>query len=237
MLQYNDYGALNQIFIMCFSTTASFGASAILLGIGLISIKNSESRAQIFLASIPVLLSIQQIFEGVLWLSISNPSYLEWVKPSTYGFLLFAQVIWPIFIPLALLFLEKEPIRKNALIYFVAFGLTQALLMGYGLVAFPAESSISGTHIRYDMSFPAANNWYGGVFYLLATSVSPFFSSIKRIRLIGVIILFTYLFTRVFYENYVISIWCYFAALISIVILLVSLKFKKATRLNLLIKE
>jgi hypothetical protein len=212
---------------MCFSATASFGASALLLGIGLMSMKNSESRAQKLLASIPLLLSIQQIFEGVLWLSISNPAYFEWVKPSTYGFLLFAQVIWPIFIPMTFLFLEKEAIHKKALWFFLTFGVVQSLIMGYGLFVFPAESTISGSHIRYDMDFPAANNWYGGVFYILATGISPFVSSIKKISLIGVIILFTYLFTRIFYEYYVISVWCYFAALISFVILSISMNFKR----------
>lgn len=237
MLQYHEYGALNQIFIMCFSATASFGASAILLGIGLISFKNSESKEQKFIASIPLLLSIQQIFEGILWLSISKPSYLGWVNTATYGFLIFAQVIWPIFIPLALLFLEKEAKRKKALSYFLVLGVVQALFMGYGLLVFPAESSISSSHIRYDMDFPAANSWYGGVFYILATGISPFVSSIKRINLIGVIILFTYLFTRIFYEYYVISIWCYFAAMISFVILSVSLKFRKDRIMKVSITE
>jgi hypothetical protein len=222
---------------MCFSATASFGASAIFLGIGLISFKNSESKEQKFLASIPLLLSIQQIFEGVLWLTISKPNYLEWVKPSTYGFLIFAQVIWPILIPMALLFLEKESMRKKALSYFLALGLIQALFMGYGLLVFPAESSVSGSHIRYEMDFPAANNWYGGVFYILATGFSPFVSSIKRISLIGVIILFTYLFTRIFYEYYVISVWCYFAAMISFVILSVSMKFRKEVLANASLTE
>ena len=222
---------------MCFSATASFGASAILLGIGLISFKNSESKEQKFLASIPLLLSIQQIFEGVLWLSISKPDYFEWVKPATYGFLIFAQVIWPILIPLALLFLEKETKRKKALSCFLVLGLVQALFMGYGLFVFPAESSVSGSHIRYDMDFPAANNWYGGVFYILATGISPFISSIKRISLIGVIILFTYLFTRIFYGYYVISVWCYFAAMISFVILFVSMQFKKEEKVKISITK
>jgi len=222
---------------MCFSATASFGASTILFGIGYISMKNSENRSQKFLASIPLLLSIQQIFEGILWISISNPSYHEWVKPSTYGFLLFAQVIWPVFIPTTLILLEKEPGRKKALLYFLAFGIVQALLMGYGLFSFSTESSISGSHIRYDMDFPAANNWYGGVFYLVATGFSPFVSSIKKISLIGVIIIFTYLFTRIFYGYYMISVWCYFAAMISFVILSVSLKFKKEALINVSISD
>jgi hypothetical protein len=87
------------------------------------------------------------------------------------------------------------------------------------------------------MDFPAANNWYGGVFYILATGFSPFVSSIKRISLIGVIILFTYLFTRIFYEYYVISVWCYFAAMISFVILSVSMKFRKEVLANASLTE
>jgi hypothetical protein len=116
-------------------------------------------------------------------------------------------------------------------------GVIQALLMGYGLFVFPTESSISGSHIRYDMDFAVANNWYGGVFYILATGFSPFVSSIKKISLIGVIILFTYLFTRILYGYYVISVWCYFAAMISFVILSVSLKFKKEALVNISISE
>ena len=45
----------------------------------------------------------------------------------------------------------------------------------------------------------------------------------------GIIILFSYLFTRILYEYYVISVWCYFAALISFVVLAVILQFKKET--------
>ncbi|MFA6944675.1 MAG: DUF6629 family protein [Pedobacter sp.] len=212
---------------MCFSSTASFGSSTALLVIGIISMKNSGTGPQKVLSSVPLMLSVQQLLEGIVWLSLMNPGFSEWGKPATYGFLIFAQVIWPVFIPLSIFILEKVPNRKKILFYFMIAGMVQALYLSFGMLMYPASSEIMHSHIRYDLDFPGANRWFGGALYIIATGVSPFISSIKMLRLMGVIVLSSYLFTRILYEQNVISVWCYFAALISFVVLAVILRSKK----------
>lgn len=212
---------------MCFSATASFGSAAVLLIIGGVCIKNSETGPQKLLSSIPLMLSVQQFLEGIVWISLSNPEYSEWGNSATYGFLIFAQVVWPFFIPFSIMLLEKEKKRKKILLFLTIIGSVQALLLGSGMLIYSVSSEILHSHIRYVLDFPIANRWFGGVLYIIATGVSPFISSIRRLRLVGIIVLCSFLFTRILYEQNVISVWCYFAALISFVILVVILQFKK----------
>lgn len=212
---------------MCFSASASFGASALLLGIGIFTLKNTERKDQKFLASIPLILSFQQFLEGIVWLSILNSNFEQWKMPSIYGFLIIAQILWPIFIPYSILVLEKVKSRKTIIFYLWMMGIIQGIYFGIGLIYFPVSASISNSHIAYQMDFPAANNWYGGVLYMFATAISPLFSSIKKIKWIGLIVILTYLISRIFFAYYVISIWCYFAAIISLIILGVIMDFKK----------
>lgn len=212
---------------MCFSATASFGSAAVLLIIGGVCIKNSETGPQRLLSSIPLMLSVQQFLEGIVWLSFLNPEYSEWGKSATYGFLIFAQVVWPFFIPFSIMMIEKDQKRKRILLYLTIIGSVQALILGYGMLMYTVSSEILHSHIRYDLDFPPANRWFGGVLYIIATGLSPFISSISRLRFVGVIVLCSYLFTRILYGQNVISVWCYFAALISFVILAVILRSKK----------
>lgn len=212
---------------MCFSPTASFGSAAVLVIIGSVCIKNSETGPQRLLSSIPLMLSLQQGLEGIVWISFLNPEYSEWGKSATYGFLIFAQIVWPFFIPFSIMLMEKEEKRRKILLFLTIIGSVQALILGYGMLKYAVSSEILHSHIRYNLDFPPANRWFGGVLYIIATGVSPFISSIKRLRFVGIIVLCSYLFTRILYGQNVISVWCYFAALISFVILAVILQSKK----------
>jgi len=212
---------------MCFSPTASFGSAAVLLIIGGVCIKNSETVPKKLLSSIPLMLSLQQGLEGIVWISLLNSEYSEWSNPATYGFLIFAQIVWPFFIPFSIMLMEKEQQRRKILLFLTIIGSVQALIFGYGMLVYSVSSEIVHSHIRYDLDFPPANRWFGGALYIIATGVSPFISSIRKLRLVGVIVLCSYLFTLILYEQNIISVWCYFAALISFVILAVILRTKK----------
>jgi hypothetical protein len=43
-------------------------------------------------------------------------------------------------------------------------------------------------------------------------------STTKEIRLIGILLLLSFVVTRLLFEDEVISVWCFFAALISIIV-------------------
>ena len=211
---------------MCFSAEASFGASAIILTIGIVSIRKSSTVPQKILSCLPLIFSLQQFAEGILWLSLSHPSLSHWDKIATYAFLIFAQVVWPIFMPFSVMLLETEINIKKRLSVFLVLGIIVSFYLSYCLIFYKVQASISCSHIRYDVYYPIHLK-NSGIIYLIAAVIPPIMSSIKRLRLLGVIIFLSYAVTKIFYEYYFISVWCFFAAIVSIVVLSAIIKLNQ----------
>jgi hypothetical protein len=206
---------------MCFSASVSFGAGAVLFVIGVASIKKAKTPSQFIFASIPLIFAVQQITEGFLWLALSNPDYAFLKQFATYNFLFFAQVVWPVWAPFSILKLEPKERQSKAKMFFVAIGSLVSLYLAYCLLTFQVEAKIVGHHISYVEHFPASINKYGVFLYVIVAVVPPFLSRIKRMWLLGSMILVSYIITAIFYEDYVISVWCFFAAIISIAVFVI----------------
>jgi len=52
----------------------------------------------------------------------------------------------------------------------------------------------------------------------LATIAPLFISSIKRIHFVGTIMGLSFIVSAIFYKEFLISVWCFFAAIISFVV-------------------
>ena len=78
---------------MCFSATASFGSGTLLLAIGTVTLRMARCPAERPYAAIPLLFAIQQLVEGVVWLSFGGPAWLNFVATQVYSF--FSHVLWP----------------------------------------------------------------------------------------------------------------------------------------------
>jgi hypothetical protein len=98
---------------MCFSAAASFSVSGILLVAGIATLRQAKERKVVPFALIPLIFSVQQLTEGVLWIALQNPEYEGWRNAAAYVFMVFAQVVWPVWVPLSVLLLEKEEVRKK----------------------------------------------------------------------------------------------------------------------------
>lgn len=206
---------------MCFSASASFGAAIVLSAISVSTIKKTQQTSQLYFAGIPLIFCLQQISEGFLWLSLTNPSYASLQQPMTYIFLFFAQILWPIWIPFALLMLEKNAKRKKFQSILFLIGVLVSSYQLYSLIGFPAEAKIIGSHIFYQHDYPVRFGNYGDLLYFSATIIPTFISSIKRMWLLGLFITIAYAITALFYTKHVISVWCFFASIISILILFI----------------
>lgn len=203
---------------MCFSASASFGAGVVLSVIGVASIKKAKSPSQIIFASIPLIFAVQQITEGFLWLSLSNPNYASLQQVTTYNFLFFAQVAWPVWVPFAILKLEPKERRRKSEKILVGIGALVSIYLAYCLLSFQVEAKIVEHHISYKQNYPVLIARYCGFLYIVATIFPPFFSRIKRMWMLGTTILISYLITTILYTDYIISVWCFFASIISIAV-------------------
>lgn len=220
---------------MCFSASASFGASAILLVGGIVAMKKIQAPSQALFASIPILFSIQQFIEGLVWLSLTNINYAVWQQPATYIYLTFAHVFWPTWFPFSVFLLEENEKRKKVLKVLVGLGCIGSLYLAFSLFLYDAGSTISSHHIRYDLYFPRFILLLNSVFYFLPIALPAFISSVKKMNFIGALLLISFLLTEIYFREYLVSVWCFFAATISLIIVLIVMDFvpslKKSSRL------
>jgi len=206
---------------MCFSSTASFVAGSVLAVAGAASLRVIQRKEQRPLAMIPMLFSMQQFFEGFLWLSFKQPVFAEWELPFTYSFLFFAQVVWPVWVPYAFYREEEKHKHKRMLKGLLLAGCILSLYLLYCLLRFPVHAEVVSGHIRYALSFPEYPAHYTKFVYFLATVVPPFVAGKKSRSIIGSSLFVSFAVSFIFFSDYLISIWCYFAALISITVYLV----------------
>ena len=201
---------------MCFSATASFIAGVSLSVLGVATVKQAERKAEIPFAMIPLLFGVQQIIEGMLWLSFRFDAPLLNVT-MTYALTLFSRVLWPMYVPFAIGLVENVAWRKKAISAFRIIGITVGLYLLYVVVRFPVTSKVE-EHIVYVS--PHFYKVQVMALYLAATCVGCFFSSHKLINLFGVLALLLFMVAYWFYAVAFFSIWCFFAAILSVVIYL-----------------
>ena len=199
---------------MCFSATASFIAGTALSGLGVATLRATRRKAEIPFAAIPLLFGMQQIVEGVLWLSFSYDAPQLNVA-MTYLFSIFSHVLWPMFVPFSIGLLEIVPWRRKVLWGFQAVGLFVGLYLLYTIVEYPV-TAVMATNIVY-----VSPHFYKipvMLLYVVATCVSCFVSSVAMVRLFGVLALLLFVLANWIFSVALFSVWCFFAALLSSII-------------------
>jgi hypothetical protein len=204
---------------MCFSLEASVAGGIVLSTIGVTAIKKVQVPSQYAFASIPLVFGIQQFSEGAVWLSLQNPAFAGLEPYGTNTFLFVARVLWPVLMPLSVLLMENEEKKRKTLRIMLGMGSVVALYYSYCLLFLNVEPNIAGHHIRYISDYPDAIA--DPIFFLYVMAAIPplFVSSNTRTRLLGVLFLAAVIVTGVFYVQYLTSVWCFFAAIVSMVIL------------------
>jgi hypothetical protein len=217
---------------MCFSAEASFAGGIIISAIGIATVTKVHKSSQIVFASIPLFFGVQQMVEGSLWLTIPLPEYANLQHIGTYIFLIMADFLWPTMIPLSVLLMEENKKRRRILKGFLGLGITLSLYYAYCLITFSITPQIIGYHIFYETTFPKSLSMPAFIIYLLVTITPLFVSSIKRTHLLGILMFLSCLVTAIFFTQYLTSVWCFFAALISGVIFWILHSSKSIFKLN-----
>ncbi len=200
---------------MCFSAEASFTAGAVLLVIGAVTVRQARSRREMPYALIPLLFALQQLLEGALWLTFPDraPALNAWL---TQGYSFFSHVLWPIYVPLAALAMEDHPLRRRILIAIAVAGSLVGLYLLATMVRVPIVARVTGHHILYDS--PHFYVLATMALYLIGTSVSLMFSSHRRVKVFGAAAFASAVAAYAFYATWFISVWCFFAALLSVIV-------------------
>ena len=198
---------------MCFSATASMVAGGSLTAGGAFVLTREPTREELPFAAIPILFGLQQTIEGVVWLSFDSRGLNE---AATFAYSLFSHVLWPILVPIAILLLEHDPVRKRILRVIAGVGLAVGLYLLYFLIKDGITSSIVNSSIDYNsphLYLPLVLT-----LYVLATCLSGLVSSWPMVRLLGAVMLTAFLVTGLVFRETFISVWCFFAAVLSVLV-------------------
>ena len=206
---------------MCFSATACFTTGAILVPTGIYTLVKAYQgdKRYLALAAFPLLFGLQQIIEGWLWLAFEQRVNLS-IEITAIGYLLFAYFLWPFFVPLAALLVEKNASRKVLFKIFSLIGFLFGASLYVPLLINPewlsvmmAKGSILYQPVLiYDgiVSRTAVR-----VFYAIIIAVPLLFSTVTSLRFFGILIFVSVAISAVFFAYAFVSIWCFFAAILS----------------------
>jgi hypothetical protein len=199
---------------MCFSPIASFVTAGLTGTIGIISLSRTTERREWPLASVPLFFAAQQSIEGLIWLDLRAGS-LNTFLPLL--FLLFAEVLWPIFAPAAILLVEPKPIRRRLVLLCFFIGLGVGVYLLWWILTHSHSAAIVDDHIVYYTQEPHSDML--AVAYLGATGLPGLLSSRRLILILGSIVFIGSIAAYIFYWEAFVSVWCFFAAAASVVIL------------------
>jgi hypothetical protein len=202
---------------MCFSATASFAAGAVLSAAGVGSLRQARQQAELPFAAIPFVFGVQQLIEGVIWLTFRyHAPVLQ--QTMIYAYSILSHVWWPIYVPFAMGYLEACRRRKALLRGFLAAGLVVGFYLLYALLVRSITVEVIAGHIVY-----VSPHFYllpVMVLYVAATCVSGLFSSHRFVNLFGALAFVAFIASYVVHPRALVSIWCYYAALLSLLVYL-----------------
>ncbi len=203
---------------MCFSATASFTASAVLTVAGVVTIKQVKQPEQFPLALIPIIFAIQQAVEGWIWLLQTHPGPAWLESLLSHIFPIIAYTFWTIWVAYSVRKIETDPWRHTMLSILLIIGIIDGLFFFYFMLSEPLTIEIINHSIHYAFDFPfyAISQWLYGIAIIGATLVSRY----KLINLFGIGLIISYNIARFYFTPTYPSVFCFFSALISVIIYL-----------------
>jgi len=197
--------------------------SASLIPVGMYCFYKAHKRRdhKIFwpFALYPLVFGIQQAMEGWLWLSFETGS-VESLRIPALSFVFFSHFFWLFWIPYSCYTIETADRKKRLFFFTTIMGSVSGLAMLLPVIMYADWMSVS--LIRHSISYELKLLFDDFVpriavrgFYVLIILVPLLLSSWRFLRYFGVIIALSVLMVVSWYSETFISVWCFFAAIMS----------------------
>jgi hypothetical protein len=207
---------------MCFSPTASFAAAVVLLPAGVVAVGKAHRTHPKYMAigALPIFFGLQQLLEGLLWLSRANVDSTG-IEIFSMAYMLFVWLVWPVWAPLSAYFIEPDGSRRRLLGVLATAG---AMLGAVQFLPYFAHSDwlepkflphaiiYSGTVLLDFVMHRDATN----IAYLFVLLTPFFISSHPRMKAFGMLIAGVVVVTYSFFSFAYVSIFCFGAAVMSL---------------------
>lgn len=201
---------------MCFSPTASFIASGVIGTVGVATLRHVRAPRTLLFGAIPMLFALHQFTEGLVWLGLEGRIGPVGLDHVAFLFMLYAQGLLPLLMPIAVALMEPPGWRRRAIIALVGIGAVVCVWDVYGLIFLPSRCFIEGNSVAYRN--PMTGNLFISLLYILAACGSLLLSSHRVVRLYGVLNVIALTITQIVKEYAFASVWCFYAALMSVML-------------------
>lgn len=202
---------------MCFSATANFVGSGALGAVGVVTLTKVKHRRELLFASLPTLFAAHQLIEGFVWLGIDGMLSPKVTHAAGEAFVLYAQGLLPLLMPLSVLLFEASAPRRRRMLPFAILGGLTSLYMLWALMSYPLQIYVKGNSIVYVN--PGTNYTWLAVIYVFATCGSLLFSKVRDMAIFGYTNLFLLLVVMAVKRYAFTSLWCAYAAVASVIVL------------------
>jgi len=201
---------------MCFSATASFTSSAAIAVVGVATVAISRGPREWLFAAIPLLFAFHQFAEGAVWLGLTGNGALGGVQPWGFMYMLYAQGLLPLLVPLSVWLIEPNRHRRLMVLPFLALGAALTLYQLWALLHFTTTIFVESHSVAYRN--PGSSNLVIATLYVIATCGSLFFSEYRYIVALGAVNLLGVLAVIWLKQYAFTSVWCAYAAVVSVLI-------------------
>ena len=203
---------------MCFSATANFVGSGVLGALGVVTLTKVKHRRELLFASLPTLFAVHQFIEGFVWLGLDGTLSSTVTHNMGAAYMLYAQGLLPFLLPLGVVLFEPDGWARRRMLPFLAVGVLTGLYMLWALTAYPTQIYVRQNSIVYVNQ--GTNHTTVAILYLIATCGSLFFSKVRAMIIFGTANLAILLVVTAVKRYAFTSVWCAYAALASLIVLI-----------------
>jgi hypothetical protein len=186
------------------------------------------------LAATPLLFGAQQAAEGIVWLTLGDSRHGILQALAVNAFLGVAVMVWPAWLPFSLRRLERDAARKRRLTALCAAGAVFSAIAAILLVHWQPWARLAHHSIAYDYQY--SQSVLAQVAFLtcyVVPAVVPFFVSTTWLaRTLGVTLVASMGGAYWVQREALPSVWCFFAAVLSSLMLAVVLRERRLQRLS-----
>lgn len=203
---------------MCFSAEASFVGAGVVGAIGVATLTQVKERKEILLGALPLGFAAHQFLEGVTWLRLDGDLDANLRGWGVHLWVLYAWALLPAWLPIGVRLIEPDERRRKWMIPLVVVGVALAALMVTQAIHPAIQVRVLDDNLDYML--PIDIGVLLALPYILTTCVSPILSSHRWIVIFGIGNVLALSAATIMKAADFSSIWCTFAAFLSILIFL-----------------
>lgn len=200
---------------MCFSPEMDVAASVVVGAIGIDALRHVRHRRELLLAALPLLFAAHQLVEAFVWWGLDGTVSWGLGRAALWWYVVFAFVL-PVYVPLAVRAVEPSRDRRELMTFCAGVGAAVTTLLLVEVARGPLAAHVAGLHVSYDLGHGAGVELV--VLYVAATCGALLASSYRLLAIFGVSNLVAVTVLAVLASNGLPSLWCFWAAVTSVVI-------------------